>query len=152
MNLIVLLALVGIGAVSVTGTNSREVTATVGKSISLDFDYDGPTNVRYNFYKDRRYFKADRRRIFQRLGKIYISKVTESDSGSYQMIVRGNRVYYNKAIILKGKNPVYYCCNFMYFICIYVFSVYFACILYSISCIFYILPTMYLLLYSVTLS
>ena len=121
MNFIVLLALVGIGAVSVTGTNTREVTATVGESVSLDFDYNGPTNVRFNFLKDRRYFKADRRRIFQRLGRIYISKVAESDSGAYQMIVRGNRVYYNKGIILKGKNLVYYYCNLMYFICIFVF-------------------------------
>ena len=108
MNLIVLLALVGIGVVVVNGTNTREVTATVGESVSLDFDYNGRTSyIRYNFLKDRKYFKADRRRIFQRLGRIYFSKVTESDAGVYQMIVRGNRVYYNKAIILKGKNNYY---------------------------------------------
>ena len=124
MNLIVLLALVGIGAVSVNGTNTRVVTATVGKSIRLDFDYDGSTYVRYSFFKDRKYFRADRRRIFQRLGRIYFSKVTESDSGVYQMIVRGNKVYYKKAIVLKGKNnSIINVCILLVF-CIYVFYLY----------------------------
>ena len=147
MNLIVLLVLVGIGAVSVTGTNTREVTATVGKSVSLEFDYNGPTSyVRYNFLKDKRYFRADRRRIFQRLGRIFFSKVTEADSGVYQMIVRGSRVYYNQAIVLKGGLRIVFTC-ILYFFILLLFCMYFTCILYCASCIL----CMYFIIYSLTL-
>ena len=108
MNLLtVLLTVVGIGAVSVYGTNyvTREVTATVGESVTLDYDYKGTSSyVRYSFLKDGRYFRADGHRVFKRLGRIYFSKVTELDAGVYRMIVRGYRVYYNKAIVLKGKD------------------------------------------------
>ena len=150
MNLIVLLALVGIGAVSVNGTNTRVVTATVGKSIRLDFDYDGPTYVRYSFFKDRKYFRADRRRIFQRLGRIYFSKVTESDSGVYQMIVRGNKVYYNKAIVLKGKNNSIIAAMHIMYVCILLVAIFvfmYFMYLYSVPCILLV----FLLLYSLTL-
>ena len=98
------LAVVGLGAVLVGATYTNdEVTATVGKSVNLDFDYKGRTNVRYYFTKDGRYFRADRRRVFQRLGRIHFSKVTEYDAGEYRMVVKGYRLQFSKAITLTSE-------------------------------------------------
>lgn len=99
-----LLVVVGLGAVLVDATYANyEVTATVNKPVNLDFEYKGKTNVRYYFTKDGRYFRADRRRVFQRLGRIHFSKVTEYDAGEYRMIVRGYRLQYSKTITLTGE-------------------------------------------------
>ena len=116
MNLIVLLGLVGIGAVLASGTNIQKVvTATVGESVRLDYDYNGPRSyIRFHFFKDRQYFRADGRRTFKQLGKIYFSKVTLADAGTYQMIVKRRYVFYNKAIVLKGKNQSCYCYKLVY--------------------------------------
>jgi len=107
MNLIVLLGLVSFGAVAVSSTYTniqKVVTATIGESVGLDYDYKGPRRyIRFGFFKDRQYFKADGHRTYKQIGRIYFSKVTESDAGTYRMIVRGRNVYYNKAIVLKGK-------------------------------------------------
>lgn len=102
------LVLVSLGAVLVNADYSSKVSATVGKSLALNFDYKGPTYARYYFLKNGRYFRADRRRVFERLGRIYFSKVLAWDAGVYRMIVRDvrsyNRIYYNKAITLTGEH------------------------------------------------
>lgn len=94
------LALISLGAVLVSADHINEVSATIGSSYGLNFDYRGPTYVRYYFTKDGRGFSADRHRVFQRLGRIYFSKLSQLDAGVYRMVVRG---YYNQAIKLTGK-------------------------------------------------
>ena len=81
------LALFSLGAVLVSAHNYNidEVYANIGQS------------------KDARYFRADRRRVFQRLGRIYFSKITQSDAGVYRMVVKGTRIY-SQAIKLIGKH------------------------------------------------
>jgi len=99
------LALFSLGAVLVSAHNYNidEVYANIGQSYGLNFDYHGPKNVRYYLTKDARYFRADRRRVFQRLGRIYFSKITQSDAGVYRMVVKGTRIY-SQAIKLIGKH------------------------------------------------
>ena len=100
------LVLVSLGAVLVSADNIREVSAVVGHSYGLNFDYRGPTYyIRYYFTKDGRSFRADGRRIFQKLGRIYFSKFTSWDAAVYRMVVtRGYKKIYEQAIKLTGKH------------------------------------------------
>lgn len=97
------LAVVSLGVALVGATYTSKVSATVGQSIALKFDYNGPVNARYYFVKNGKYFRADRRRVFTRLGKIYFAKVTEYDAGVYRMVVRDYRTQYNRAVTLTGE-------------------------------------------------
>jgi len=91
------------------GIDAGVVDTTSGRSCYLRFDYTGPrSRVRYYFTKNGRLFRADRRRVFYRLGRIYFSKVTESDAGTYRLVVRGYGVTYTKEIILNGTFTEYF--------------------------------------------
>jgi len=93
------------------------VAAQSGNSCSLQFDYSGPTsNVRYRFTKDGRLLRADKGRLSYRLGTIYFGRVTESDAGTYHLLVRSRGVYYSKVIVLKGNHR----CTIVYS-CVYIF-------------------------------
>lgn len=100
----VVLVVVGLSAVLVGATyTNEEVSATVGKPVALNFNFYGKTNIRYYFTKNGKFFRVDRRRVFQRLGRLYFSKVTEYDAGVYQMIVRGYRTQYSNKITLTSE-------------------------------------------------
>lgn len=117
------LVLVSVGVVLVSADYGNEISATVGQSVALNYDYKGPNNVRCYFLKDGKIFRADRRRVFQRLGRIYFSKVIEADAGVYRMIIRDRRVYYNKAITLTGKYNQFktkHMDNYIKYPCIYI--------------------------------
>jgi len=87
------------------GVDTSIVNTVNGRSCYLRYDYNGPTSqVRYYFTKDGRPLRAERSRVVYRLGRIYIAKVAESDAGTYRLVVRGRGVYYNKEIVLNGKN------------------------------------------------
>jgi len=106
--MLVALSLLAIGSY---GTSyERLIVATkIGNSCFIRFNYNGPTsNVRYSFTKDGRPLRPIKGRLLYRLGKIFIVKTIESDSGTYRLIVRGHGKVYSKEIVLKGESPNMY--------------------------------------------
>jgi len=106
-NFCILLA-VSFVVISDRGVDSNSVNIVNGKSCYLTFDYNGPTSsVRRYFTKDGRPIRANKGRVlFFSPGRIYIAKVTDSDAGTYRLVVKGRGVYYRKEIILNGKSCV----------------------------------------------
>ena len=102
-SVLVIIVTISVYAVLVSSGYTSEVTAHVGESVTLNFDYRGPTYNRYYFIKNGRYLRADRRRIFERWGRIYFSKVTEYDAGVYRMVVRSSRLQYTNPIKLTSE-------------------------------------------------
>jgi len=93
----ILLITGGCAFISNAQSSSRTQTVEIGDPLILNFKDDD--RVDHVYTKDGKVFKADNHRIFQRFGKIYFSRVLESDIGTYRL-VEGQ---FDKSITLECK-------------------------------------------------
>ena len=90
-------------AVSLRDTAATEEWCTFGEPYIMQFGYKGPRDgVTYHFTKDGKPVEVDRRRIFQRRGRMSFVEIADTDAGEYQLQVSGKGVHFIKKIKLLG--------------------------------------------------
>jgi len=80
----ILLITGGCAFISNAQSSSETIILHVGEPLILNFTDDD--RVDHVYTKDGKVFKADKNRVFQRFGKIYFSRVLESDNGTYRLV------------------------------------------------------------------
>ena len=98
MNFFYILVIAGGCAFIGYAQSDDTVTAVQGEPLILNFEYRG-LSLRHVYTKDGNDFQPDRRRIFQRLGRIYFSRVLPSDSGAYRLTAG----QFDRTITLNGE-------------------------------------------------
>jgi len=100
-----LLGIAGIVAAESSRTciGKDSVTAALGHSFLLTFNYDGPkVFVNYLVSKNGVTLNGDNTRIFPDMDRIYFTTITELDAGAYTLEVYGNEIIYNETVRLCG--------------------------------------------------
>jgi len=99
----------GSGAVAINDCTGEEdsAVATKGHPFFLSFDYDGPKReISYSFSKDGVAIEGDNIRVFLDMDRIFFLKITDSDTGIYNLEVVGSEIT-KKSVRLCGKECMY---------------------------------------------